>query len=145
MAVARKGRQAHEEQERMSTYHQVFIATEQPVVVLLDDLAGLAGKELTRANGDPVDYSVGVGRDAIQVELRHDFEEDYGIPFERYPLVVTIRDYDRDLVRQGDWAQRVFNRLASTGRYALLLVFDLHELIDSDPPLPGSGVAPDRT
>jgi hypothetical protein len=119
----------------MSTYHEIFVASELPVDVLLADLAFVAGAELTRANGDPVDYSVGVGRDAIQVELEHEYEEDYGIPFERYPRVVTIRDYDRDMARQGDWAQRVFDHLASTGRYALLLVFDLHELIDSDPPL----------
>jgi hypothetical protein len=49
--------------------------------------------------------------------------------------VVTIRDYDRDMARQAEWAQRVFDHLAASGRYALLLVFDLHELIDSDPPL----------
>lgn len=120
----------------MSTYHQIFIATEQPVPVLLGDLAAVAGREPAPADSDPVDYAVAIGRDAVEVELTHDFEEDYGIPFERYEVLVTVRDFDRDLARQEECARRVFDHLAGTGRYALLLVFDLRDLLDSSPPLP---------
>lgn len=118
----------------MGTYHQIFVASEQPVEVLLADLAAVAGKELRPEDGDPFDYSVGVGRDAIEVELSHDLEGDV-LPYERYAITVTVRDYDRDMERQEQWARRVYDHLVSTRRYAAFLVFDYFELLTADPPL----------
>jgi hypothetical protein len=120
----------------MSTYHQVFVATGEPVKTLLADLAVVAGKELGPVDDGPVDFAVGVGSGAIEVELAHAFVNDGALRFEEYPLVVTSRDYDRDMERQEKWARRVYARLAATGRYALLLVLDVQHLLAADPPLP---------
>jgi hypothetical protein len=118
----------------MGTYHQIFVASEQPVEVLLVDLAAVAGEELTPIAAGPVDFAAENGRDAIEVELSHDLEGDV-LPYERYPITVTVRDYDRDMERQEQWARRVYDHLVSTGRYSLFLVFDYFELLTAAPPL----------
>jgi hypothetical protein len=119
----------------VSAYHQIFLRPGDRLAALLADLAAFAGREPVPAEDGPADYAVGVEHAAVEVELQHDYEEDFGIPFERYDLLLTVRDYDRDLERQERTAREVFDHLAATGRYELVLVLDLRELIDSAPPL----------
>lgn len=119
----------------MSAYHEIFIHTAEPLDVLLADLATASGAELRPRDGTPVDYSVGLEHAAVELELQHDFEEDFGIPFERYERVVTIRDFDRDKDREEALARRLYASLTSTGRYRLVLVYNLQRLLAASPPL----------
>ncbi|MEU6218301.1 hypothetical protein ABZ845_12400 [Streptomyces sp. NPDC047022] len=119
----------------MSMYHQIFVRPGEPRARLLADLAAFAGRELEPIEEGPVDYAVRVERGVVELESQHDYEEDFGMPFEQYDLLLTVRDYDRDLERQEQMARRVFDHLAATGRYNLLLVFDLQKLLDAAPPM----------
>lgn len=119
----------------MSAYHQIFIHTDRPLDILLADLASASGAALRPCEDEFIDYSVSVQRAAVELELHHDFEEDFGIPFERYESLVTIRDFDSDKDREEVVARRIFSHLASTGRYSLALVFDLQRLLTASPPL----------
>lgn len=119
----------------MSAYHDIFIHTAEPLDVLLADLANASGAALKRRNGTPVDYSVGLEHSAVELELQHEFEEDFGIPFEKYEQVVTIRDFDRDKTREETVARQIYSSLENTGRYSLVLVFNLQRLLAASPPL----------
>lgn len=121
----------------MSTYHQVFVATGVPVETLLADLAEVAGRGLRAVGDGTVDFAVDVGTGAVEVELAHEYVNDGALLFEEYPLVVTCRDYGRDMERQERLARRVYAGLAATGRYAQLLVLDVQHLLAADPPAAG--------
>jgi hypothetical protein len=64
----------------MSGYHEISVHRAQPLSVLLADLSTAAGAELTTCEGEFIDYAVGIERAAVELELRHDFEQDFGIP-----------------------------------------------------------------
>lgn len=70
-----------------------------------------------------------VGSAAVDVNLAHEYDEDFGIPFPDYESVITVRDDDRDLERQEILATRIYHNLAAVGSYALALVFDLQHLL----------------
>ncbi|MCT9081143.1 hypothetical protein [Streptomyces fulvoviolaceus] len=76
-----------------------------------------------------IDYAVKLGRAAVELEFTHDYEEDRGMPFERYDSLFTVRDFDSNLERQEATARGIFERLAALGRYDLLLVRDLQEFL----------------
>jgi hypothetical protein len=92
------------------------------------------GVQLAPVNSEYIDYAANLGQAAVEVELSHEYEEDYGIPFERYASLFTVRDFGSDLARQEALAREIFERLASLGRYSLMLVLDLEQLIEKDDP-----------
>lgn len=120
----------------MSSYHDIFITPAEPVETLIRDVSAACGSDLQPREGEYVSYSASLGCAAVEVELEHDYEEDHGIAFDKYDAVITIRDFDRDKVREEALARDIFRKLAETKKYALALVFDLQMLIDSaGPPL----------
>ncbi|GGK04980.1 hypothetical protein GCM10011583_40860 [Streptomyces camponoticapitis] len=114
----------------MSAYHQIFARPGHLAYVLVDDISAACGARLAPVAGG-ADYSVSVGHAAVEYERFHEYEDDLGIPFQSYESVITIRDFDRDMERQGLTAARIFQNLAVLGTYSMVLVFDLQRVLDS--------------
>lgn len=115
----------------MSAYHQIFARTSGTEDEFVHDVAAAAGVQMHKTeSGSPVSYGGKRPYAAVEIELSHQFEEDYGIPFGEYPLLITIRDFDNNKDREEEFAREVFSGLASTGRYSLLLVYNLSTLLE---------------
>ncbi|NGO15345.1 hypothetical protein G5C60_49155 [Streptomyces sp. HC44] len=120
----------------MSQYHYIFIHPGSPREQLLADISFACGVQLAPVSSecvDCIDYAASLGQAAVEVELSHEYEEDHGIPFGRYESLFTVRDFGSDLARQEALAREIFGRLASLGRYSLMLVLDLQQLIETAP------------
>jgi hypothetical protein len=121
----------------MSAYHEIFLRPGRPVPSLVADISAACGAPLREADAEFIDYSATIGRAAVELELSNEYDNDFGIPFEDFDVSLTIRDFDSDKERELRTAYQIFHNLAGTGKYALLLVFDLQKLIDSyTPPNP---------
>jgi hypothetical protein len=116
----------------VSTYHQIFVRTARSEGELVADVARAAKVRMTKAEDDynPIKYGGKRPYAAVEIELTHDFMEDYGIPFEQYPIVITFRDFDQDMNRQEAFAKEVFDKLSSSGDYSMMLVYDLSTLLE---------------
>ncbi|NEB93961.1 hypothetical protein [Streptomyces bauhiniae] len=119
----------------MTAYHDIFIHPGGPEETLLADLAEVCGTRLRRIGVEGVDYGADIGGTALELELDHDYEDDKGVPFERYRAVLTVRDFGGDKDRERLTAEDLFHRLAALQRYWLVLVFDLQKVIDRSAPL----------
>ena len=77
----------------MSAYHQLFVRTDKPEHEVIDDLRSATGAAIGPSQTPPnaIAYVGKVANTVIEVELRHDFEEDRDLDFDAYPIVVTIR------------------------------------------------------
>lgn len=119
----------------MTAYHQIFVRTDRSVDQFVADVAAAAGVEMDETgSGGPVRYGGKRPNAAVEIELSHEFEEDYGIPFEEYPYIITLRDFDGNNSREEEFAREVFANLSSAGGYSLLLVYNLSTLLErSDP------------
>ena len=122
----------------MSEYHYIFIHPGQPEQRLISDISFACGVALRAADSEFIDYSAHVGHAAVEVELSHEYEEDIGVPFEKYDSLLSIRDLASDLTRQESLARTIFRNLASLERYSLVLVLDLQVLLDSASPRQGT-------
>jgi hypothetical protein len=120
----------------MSEYHYVFIRPGFPRERLVHDVASACDAELKPVNAEFIDYAANLGYAAVELEFSHEYEEDHGMPFERYDSLFSVRDFDSNLERQEATARRIFGRLAALDRYDLILVRDLQELLASSGPPP---------
>ncbi|MEV5988004.1 hypothetical protein AB0L85_23795 [Streptomyces sp. NPDC052051] len=111
---------------------------------LVSDLSWACGARLRPVEDEFIDYAVNVGYAAVEVEFSHEYEEDQGMPFERYESLFTVRDFDSNLLRQEALARQLYTRLASLGRYSLLLTLDLQQLLDATSPMPGADTGDTR-
>ncbi|MGA5323334.1 hypothetical protein ACPCIU_23195 [Streptomyces seoulensis] len=125
----------------MTAYHEIFMHPGHPEETLLADLAEVCDVRLRLIGREGVDYAANVGDAALELELDHDYEEDKGVPFERYRAVLTVRDFAGDKDRERLVAERLFHRLAALQRYWLVLVHDLQRVIDRSAP-PGEDLYP---
>lgn len=114
----------------MSAYHQIFVRTARSASDLAADVAAVAAVQLTEDPGGPIRYAGKRPYAAVEIELSHEFEEDYGIPFDEYQQVITFRDFDGNEAREEEFAREVFGGLAATGKYSLLLVYNLSTLLE---------------
>lgn len=119
----------------MSAYHQVFIRSSHPADQLVADVCAAAGTPAAAARSGRVAYSGSAGHAAVELEMSHALDDDAALDFTAYPVLLTIRDFDRDRDRQEELARSIFGGLASRG-YSLLLVFDLQQLLDRCGDLP---------
>ncbi|MFD7403794.1 hypothetical protein ACFV7R_14225 [Streptomyces sp. NPDC059866] len=120
----------------VSEYHYVFVLPGSPRERLVGDISVACGAALGPVDSEFVDYAANLGYAAVEVELSHEYEEDHGIPFDRYDSLLTVRDFDSDLDRQEATARRIFDNLSAVGRYELILVRDLQRLLASSGPGP---------
>ncbi|MEK8173737.1 hypothetical protein NKH77_46850 [Streptomyces sp. M19] len=118
----------------MSRYHYVFIKPGQPAERLVSDISTACGTRLRPVDDEFIDYAANLGSSAVEVELTHEYEEAFGMPFEKYDALCSVRDFESDLTRQGNVARQIFANLASLNRYSLLLTLDLQVLIDTAEP-----------
>jgi hypothetical protein len=120
----------------MSTYHQIFVRAAGPPETLLADLAAICGTAFTKIDEGQVDYASHTDTAFVDLELSHEFDADRDMPFDQYPWLITIRDRDRDQERQQQAAREIFDGLAATGRYRLMLTHDVQLLLASYPVAP---------
>lgn len=113
----------------MSAYHQVFIRSSHPAGRLVADVSAAAGTPVAASRSGRFAYSGSVGHAAVELELSHAFHDDAALDFTAYPVLLTVRDFDRDRDRQEELARSIFRGLAGRG-YSLMLVFDLQQLLD---------------
>lgn len=118
----------------MSEYHYIFIHPGRSEQRLIPDISSACGVALRAVDSEFIDYSAHLGHAAVEIELSHEYEEDFGVPFERYDSLISIRDFASDLTRQESLARTIFRNLASLERYSLVLVRDLQFLLDSASP-----------
>jgi hypothetical protein len=118
----------------MSTYHEIFVHTTEPPETLLTDLAVICGSPFEKIEGGQVAYASHTDTAFVDLDLSHEFEPGRDMPFDQYEFLVTIRDRDRDQERQEQSAREVFDALAETGRYGLMLTHDLQRLLATFPP-----------
>lgn len=119
----------------MSGYHEIFVRTSNSIEKLVADLATAAHCRMRKfdTKDNPIAYA-GRTRDvAVEVELHHDFEDDFGMKFSQYLVVITLRSFDSDKAHEEAVAKEVFEKMAAIGNYALLLTFDLQRLIAKHP------------
>ncbi|MFE7188250.1 hypothetical protein [Kitasatospora sp. NPDC057541] len=115
----------------MSTHHELFVERADGVSdeQLVADVEAACGVPLLPSGNEFDDWYAGFEHTKVRLAFSHDFEEDKGIPFERYDSYLDVKDLDGDLVRQEATARRCYDALAATGRYRLALVLDLQRLI----------------
>ena len=113
----------------VSAHHQVFVRSRYPVDLLVADVGAAAGTPMVPVRDGQVAFAGNAGYAAVEVELSQGFEDDAELDFTAYPVVITIRDFDRDLARQEQLARAISTALAVQG-YELLVVFDLQRLIE---------------
>ena len=120
----------------MSAYHQIFVRSAEPAETLLADLTTICGTPFRKIDDGQVDYASHTEIAFVDLELSHDFDADRDMPFDQYPWLITIRDRDRDQERQHQSAREIFDALATTGRYRLMLTHDVQRLLGSYPVMP---------
>ncbi|WP_428935364.1 hypothetical protein [Streptomyces sp. ACT015] len=125
----------------MSSHHSIFIHPGHPVDALVGDVALACGGRLRPTVNGPADYILGLSDATLELETEHEYEEDKGVPFERYQVVLTVRNSDGDMEREEVIARQIFHELAVLRRYWLVLVFDLQAVIDTAAP-PGQRTFP---
>lgn len=116
----------------MSAYHYLFIRTDLATEDFLGDVAAATGSPVVSVGdeaSEDVDYASKVGSAAVDIVLRHDFDDEPEMPMSEYPIHLAVRDYERDLDRQETAARTIFDLLCSRGKYSVMLVFDLQRLV----------------
>lgn len=84
----------------MTSHHSIFIHPGHPVEALVADVALACGGRLRRAVNGPADYVVSLGDTTLELEMEHEYEEDKGIPFERYQVVLAVRESNSSTERE---------------------------------------------
>lgn len=95
----------------MTAHHDIFIHPGRPEETLLADMAEISGGRLRLTGQEAVNYNGNLGNTALELALGHDYEADKGVPFDRYQVVVTVRDFAGDKDREERCRSRV--RMAS--------------------------------
>jgi hypothetical protein len=116
----------------VSAYHYLFIRTDLTTEDFLNDVAAATGSPVVSVGdgmSEDVDYASEVDFAAVDIVLRHDFDDEPDIPMSEYPIYLAVRDYERDLDRQETTARTIFDSLCSRGKYSVMLVFDLQRLV----------------
>ncbi|MDH6193454.1 hypothetical protein M2272_000075 [Mycobacterium frederiksbergense] len=113
----------------MSAYHQIFIRTNKSEQDLIRDLGFAASTAINPVHRNEIAYGDRMPNGVIEVELHHDFDDDFGMKFSSYPTVVTVRELNADKTREEQLARTIFEKLRIIGGYELLLAFDLQRLV----------------
>lgn len=111
----------------MTAYHQIFVRTDNSEPQLVADVGTAAGCSIKPVEPlvSTIAYGCLCGNSVIEIEMTHEFEEDFGMRFADYPIIVTIRDLGNDKAREEQTARALFSRLIALGGYRGLLVFNL--------------------
>ncbi|WP_067800894.1 hypothetical protein [Actinomadura formosensis] len=120
----------------MSSYHQIFIQTSNSEDQLVADIVAAAGCRMRKLEtmDAPIAYTGRTRRVAVEVKLNHDLEDDLGTNFSQYPIVITLRSLDSDKSHEEGVAKEIFNNLAGGGQYAMILTFNLYNVLAEQPP-----------
>lgn len=116
----------------MSAHHEIFAAVDgggNGVPAVVERVIGTAGLLEGPAGGDVL-YTVDFDEAFVDVAVTHDYDDDQGIEFSRYPLVLTIRDRASDRQREEATARRIFEELRATGVVRACLVYNLQTKLD---------------
>lgn len=125
------GKSSGHEELDLSAHYEIFTKPSNNELDLIEDIQRITGKgaedSISRNGG--TGYLFDLGNYIIDVELTHDYDDDHGIPFSKYPIVVTIRDLGSDRRREESTARKLFEALHREGRYNGVLVYDFRQLL----------------
>jgi hypothetical protein len=115
----------------MTAHHQIFIRTGKSEQELIADLSATTGADISavRSTSNSVVYSGSASDTVVDVELHHEFDDDRGMKFSSYPVLVTIRELGGDRSIEERTARTLFDELKAIGGYELLVVFNLQKLV----------------
>jgi hypothetical protein len=117
----------------VSGYDYVFLAPVEPVS--LGTLASQLNSVLGVRFVEDAELGFLSVSDEVAVELDgHEFETDRDLRFDECPYVITVRKIGRDAAFQAAYARELFDRLAATQRYRLLLTTGLQRKVESFDP-----------
>ncbi|WP_411116428.1 hypothetical protein [Streptomyces sp. 058-1L] len=74
---------------------------------LTADVATAFGTRLLPVARGPADYCADLGGTRLELELSHDYVEDRGIPFDRYQVIASLRDFGGDRERERARAEHI--------------------------------------
>ena len=117
----------------MSSYHQIFVQTGETEQQFLDDLRSLVDADLKEVDhpGSVVKFGGYYDDSIFEVEIGHELDDDFGMDFSNYQIIVTIRELHSNNSLEERTARNFCTKLHSRGGYKLLLVYDLQDLIAS--------------
>ncbi|MDY0810581.1 hypothetical protein [Kitasatospora purpeofusca] len=118
----------------MSSYHYLFIRPALPSRDVVADISAAIGTRLRRLESEFFEYGGKCGRVILELEMDNDYEEDFGIPLDRYQSVLNVRDPLGDLGLQEEVAVQIMHSLAEFDRYWLALTRDMQALVEAAAP-----------
>ena len=125
----------------MARTTDLFVGTSEPPGAVISALEDSFGASVTRLPDE--DPYLSLGPVAVYVGSHHQDDDDIKGPDgsrlwlplrSQYPLRVEVRDLDHDADRQLASAREVFDALKAAGRWKLVLVDDMQQLLDSYDP-----------
>ncbi|GGQ25441.1 hypothetical protein GCM10010187_47490 [Actinomadura coerulea] len=116
----------------MSSYYQIFLRIPEVGEPELAAIEAAAECQLgsVGGGGDGIAFAGRSGSNKVQVEAPHDFDDDYGIAFSQYPVVVTVVNLQHNKEQEEACARGIFRKLVEDEMFSMMLVFDLSVLID---------------
>jgi hypothetical protein len=130
----------------MARTTDLFVGTSEPASAVISALEDAFGASVTRLSDE--DPYLSLGPVTVYVGSHHQDDDEIKGPDgswqwlplrSQYPHRVEVRDLDHDADRQLAVAREVFDALKAAGRWKLVLVDDMQQLLDSYDP-GGQGV-----
>ncbi|MFC8044300.1 hypothetical protein [Nocardia sp. NPDC057353] len=114
----------------MSAHHEIFATADGAgVPAAIERVIGVDGR-VEGSSGGEVHYTVGFDNAFVDVALSHDYDDDQGIEFSGFPLVLTVRDRESSQQQEEATARRIFQALRATGLFHAFLVYNLQQKLD---------------
>lgn len=127
----------------MSELINILVKTGQPLEKFIGDLEQLLHLSFQR-DSDPIYHDITYRFTDEQARIwvyEREIDEEDDLPYEKYPYVISIemrrsKEPEEELARQRELGYRVFETLKKTGKYRLLLFWDMQKLLEKfEPPV----------
>ncbi|NKY35946.1 hypothetical protein HGA13_23140 [Nocardia speluncae] len=116
----------------MSSHHQIFIDTDAEESALIESIQTITGsRPRTQQVLDGATLRAFIfDNTVVELEMSHEYEDDLGIPFSKYPIVITVRDLNSNRTREESTARWLLDKVCSiTGSHGIL-VEDLQRMLE---------------
>jgi hypothetical protein len=105
----------------MPTYVQIYFASQDSGDRLLSRVGAALGVRFEPVDRPYAGYRASTGDLVLDLAFSHELEDDAGVPFERMPHVLTVRDLQRGQHEESA-AREMFRRLEGLGYRPMYLV-----------------------
>ncbi|TLF96638.1 hypothetical protein FEK35_28220 [Nocardia cyriacigeorgica] len=113
----------------LSAYHEIFTRPSNGERDILGDIQKIVGKNPEKSARGSSDFLFDPGLSVLDVAMSHDYDDDYGIAFSKYPIAITVRDVKYNKQQEESSARKLFEALHKGGDYTGILVYDLRRLL----------------